>query len=414
MLTYGLLGGLLHRDLSSFVQLGEHLQGLVIVSLLTQACRHLNLILHFLRVVHDENRHDALRLNRLTVRAIAGAVNDNLSLNWLDHGLLHEHAARLLHACSHVHGRHSLRGVSLPIHHHLLLLIMALATSVVVSLMGTWLSVDNRWLTKDLRVCHLAHANLLEVHWLRLWLRVVRHRYLLRVHIRLLLVLVHLLGAAVLTTLVDWLAQLMHAVRVSAIVLVRTRLPSAEVLADHRLVVLEVLAAALSRVVRCSLEPRVTTSATTATALPPGSLEVIAVSSVHAAAHVAASATRGSHASTATAAHSIVLLIVVVAALSTIVVRLVASAAAVVLVSATTAVVASVVLVTASPVKATATAALVPPSVVVVALVLASLVLTGRVVHGPLVGDDSAASLQAHVIRNRLERKGKICEKTDV
>jgi len=61
---------LLHRDLLGLVQCGEESEGWLVVTLLAQLGSLSDLILHFLRVVHDVDREDALRLDRLTVGAV--------------------------------------------------------------------------------------------------------------------------------------------------------------------------------------------------------------------------------------------------------------------------------------------------------------------------------------------------------
>lgn len=251
-ITYALRGRLLHLDLASLVEGGEDLESLLVIALLAQARRHLDLLLHLLVVVHDEDCHDALSLNRLTIWAITSAIDDDLGLHGGDHGLLHQHGARLLDSSVRVHRNHALRLVTLPVHKQLLLVIGALVIRVlVVSLVGTvWLAIDDSRLAKDLWVAHLArHGHLLDdsaVHGLGLVVR--RHRdLLLRAHIwLLLLVLVDLLAATAIlvTALVGrGLAKFEHAVGVRAVVLVGASLTSAEVFADHCLMVLEVLTA---------------------------------------------------------------------------------------------------------------------------------------------------------------------------
>lgn len=194
---------------------------------------------------------------------------------------------------------------------------MALVTRVlVVSLVGARLPVDDSWFAKELRVAHLArHWNLLDdasVHGLGLV--VGGHRdVLLWAHVRLLLVLVHLLATAatiLAATLVRRsLAKLEHAVGIRAVVLVRAGLTSAEVLADHCLMVFEVLTALWC----CVVSTLVATLASTASTTPTRSshtLEFI-VFPVNLATHVTAATTRGTHATAAApAAHTIVLLIV--------------------------------------------------------------------------------------------------------
>jgi hypothetical protein len=143
------------------MQLGKEAESVVVVAGIAHLRRHLNLVLHFLVVVHDVDGEDALSLDGLAVGTITRAINHDLGLDGLRHRLLHHHAARLLDS-SHVHGGHSTYG-ALAIHHELLLVVLALALTVVVSLVRTTrLSVDDGGLPKHLRVSHLGHADLLD------------------------------------------------------------------------------------------------------------------------------------------------------------------------------------------------------------------------------------------------------------
>ena len=286
------------------MQLGQEAESLVVVARVAHLRRHLNLVLHFLVVVHDVDGEDALRLDGLAVGTITRAINHDLGLDGLHHRLPHHHA-RLLNA-SHVHGGHSTSG-ALAIHHELLLVELALALTVVVSLVRTTrLSVDDGGLPKHLGVAHLGHADLLD----EAAVGVVWHCHLLWVHVLLLVlgfVLIHLLAAIVLRrpTLVDGLAKLKHAVSVCAVVLVWASFSRVKVLADHRLVVLEPLTACTTRITTLTstiLVTTWTTSATATTCLSTNVLEVlvsISTSTIHAATHT--SATALTHAASATA-----------------------------------------------------------------------------------------------------------------
>ena len=108
--AYILLGSLslLHRDLLLLAQLGQQSQRLVVVALVRQVARHLDLLLHLLCVVHVVNRENALSLNLLPVGPILGRVDHDRVVHGRDHLLLHlEHTRRLLHLGRHVHGRHA-------------------------------------------------------------------------------------------------------------------------------------------------------------------------------------------------------------------------------------------------------------------------------------------------------------------
>lgn len=105
-------------DLAGLVERREDLEGLLVIALFAHARRHLDLLLHFLVVVHDVDGHDALRLNRLTIGTVTGAVNDDLGLYRGHHWLLHQHGAWLVDSSGHVHGRDALRLVALAVHHH--------------------------------------------------------------------------------------------------------------------------------------------------------------------------------------------------------------------------------------------------------------------------------------------------------
>lgn len=120
----------------------------------------------------------------------------------------------------------------------MLLVILALAAILVVTLLlvATWLSVDNLWLFKQLRISHLTwDADLLDQALVHSWsslLGIVGHRDLLRSHELLLrmlsLVLVHALTTittvlmSTTLTLVHLLTQFMHSMGIGAIVRVRT------------------------------------------------------------------------------------------------------------------------------------------------------------------------------------------------
>ena len=78
--TYVLLGGLrlLHRDLLLLAHLGQHAQRLVKVATFRQLARHLDLLLHLLRVMHDEDGEDALSVDLLAIGAIRCRIDDDL------------------------------------------------------------------------------------------------------------------------------------------------------------------------------------------------------------------------------------------------------------------------------------------------------------------------------------------------
>ena len=159
--SYVLLGslGLLHGDLLLLAELGQQSQRLVIVPLVGQIARHLDLLLHLLGVVHVVDRENALSLNLLTVGPIRGRVDHDSVVHGRDHLLLHlEHASWLLHPCGHIHGGHA--GRRLLVNEHLLLgsrLLVVLVLSggliLVISLLIR-ISVDDSWLAE--RPAHLA------------------------------------------------------------------------------------------------------------------------------------------------------------------------------------------------------------------------------------------------------------------
>ena len=159
--SYVLLGslGLLHGDLLLLAELGQQSQRLVVVPLVGQIARHLDLLLHLLGVVHVVDRENALSLNLLTVGPIRGRVDHDSVVHGRDHLLLHlEHASWLLHPSGHVHGGHA--GCRLLVDEHLLLgsrLLVVLVLSggliLVISLLIR-ISVDDSWLAE--RPAHLA------------------------------------------------------------------------------------------------------------------------------------------------------------------------------------------------------------------------------------------------------------------
>ena len=153
-----LLGGcLLHLDLLGVMQLAQNAQSLVVVALVGHVSGQLDLLLHLLGVVHDENCDDSLRLHGLAVRSVRSRIDDNLSLlDRGDHGLLHRHHVSWLLGACHVHLRYS-SWVSLTIDKHLLLVKLALSLVVISTRAG--FAINDSWLTE--RTSHLTwHSNL--------------------------------------------------------------------------------------------------------------------------------------------------------------------------------------------------------------------------------------------------------------
>lgn len=298
------------------MELGQNAKSLFVVALVAHVCGHLDLVLHFLVVVHDKDCQNALSLDGLTVRTVTRAINDDLSLDGLDHRLLHEHA-RLLNASSHVHWDHSYR--VLAVHHELLLLVVLALGRVVVSLVGARLSVDDGRLPIHLGVAHRAwHADLLDetavwVGW---------HCDLLVTHVLLLglgLILIHLMASMLLlATLIYGLSKFEHAVGICAVVLVRTGFSSVEVFAYHSFVILKPLIAlnantlASTSLVSTRTTSMIATIAPTATAPSSSALEVVVFFAIHTSTTHATPTALGVHAtSTSAATHAIVLLKVV-------------------------------------------------------------------------------------------------------
>lgn len=164
-----LLGGsLLHLDLLLVLHGSKHSERILIIACFAKLSRRSDLLLDLLRALQDVNGEHTLSLDGLTIRAILGLIDDNLSLlDLLDHGLLHglHDAAGLLNVGGHVHGWHTTR-VALTVNEHLLLLgliILTLASVRVIVSLVTAIAINNGRLSKHVRVAHLArHANLLD------------------------------------------------------------------------------------------------------------------------------------------------------------------------------------------------------------------------------------------------------------
>jgi len=65
-----ILLSLLHLDLLLLIHLRQHTQSVFVVATIGQLTRHLDLLLHFLRVMHNEDGENALRLNLLAVGTV--------------------------------------------------------------------------------------------------------------------------------------------------------------------------------------------------------------------------------------------------------------------------------------------------------------------------------------------------------
>jgi len=146
--------GLGHGDALGFAQAVEDLHGLVDLALVAQLRRLVNLLVHFLDVVVDENRKHALSLHRVALSVVLSAIDADHF-----HGRV---AGRLagLHGLGHVELLGHLEALGHgDLSHHLLL-----RGVVVLAILGELVRDARLLLVEELRVNHHGlHAKHLHV-----------------------------------------------------------------------------------------------------------------------------------------------------------------------------------------------------------------------------------------------------------